>query len=92
MERQIEQFKKVFGLNQYEAKLYLAALNFDSVNFSDLAKTAALPRTAAYHPVQNLINQGFLSIVKVGKRKFYHALIPKDLKYILERKKINFAT
>lgn len=88
MEKQIEQLKRVFNLNTYEAKIYLAALNFESVNLSDLAKTANLPRTAAYQPIQNLVNQGFLSITKIGKRKYYQALSPKDLHYILDRKNI----
>jgi len=89
MEKQIEQLKRVFNLNNYEAKIYLAALNFESVNLTDLAKTAKLPRTAAYQPIQNLINQGFLSITKIGKRKYYQALSPKELHYILDRKKVS---
>jgi len=88
MEKQIEQLKKVFNLNTYEAKIYLAALNFESANLSDLAKTANLPRTAAYQPIQNLISQGFLAVTKIGKRKYYQALSPKDLHYILDRKNI----
>lgn len=88
MEKQIEQLQKVFNLSIYEAKIYLAALNFDSANLSDLAKTANLPRTAAYQPILNLVNQGFLSITKIGKRKYYQALSPKDLRYILERKNV----
>jgi sugar-specific transcriptional regulator TrmB len=88
MESQIEQLKRVFNLNAYEAKIYLAALNFESANLTDLAKAAKIPRTAAYQPVQNLINQGFLSITKIGKRKYYQALSPKDLHYILDRKNI----
>jgi len=88
MEKQIEKLKRVFNLNTYEAKIYLAALNFESANLSDLAKTANLPRTAAYQPIQNLISQGFLSITKIGKRKYYQALSPKDLHYILDRKNV----
>jgi sugar-specific transcriptional regulator TrmB len=88
IEKQIEQLKKVFNLSSYEAKIYLAALNFESANLSDLAKTANLPRTAAYQPIQNLVNQGFFSITKIGKRKYYQALSPKDLHYILDKKNI----
>ncbi|MFA5188169.1 MAG: helix-turn-helix domain-containing protein [Patescibacteria group bacterium] len=88
MEKQIEQLKMVFNLHTYEARIYLAALNFESANLSDLAKTAKLPRTAAYQPIQNLVSQGFLSIIKIGKRKYYQALSPKDLHYILDRKNI----
>lgn len=88
MKKQIEQLKRVFNLNAYEAKLYLAALNFESANLSDLAKTAGIPRTAAYSPIQNLVSHGFLSVIKISKRKYYQALSPKDLHYIIERKVI----
>jgi sugar-specific transcriptional regulator TrmB len=88
MEKQLDKLQKIFNLSIYEAKVYLAALNFESVNLSDLAKTASLPRTAAYQPIQNLVSQGFLSITKIGKRKYYQALSPKDLRYILERKNV----
>ena len=88
MENKIEQLKRVFNLSSYEAKIYLAALNFESASLSDLAKTANLPRTAAYQPMQNLVKQGFLSITKIGKRKYYQALSPKDLHFIIDRKNI----
>lgn len=88
MKNKIEQLKSAFDLNTYEAKLYLATLNFESANLTDLAKMAKLPRTAAYQPIQNLVEQGFLSITKIGKRKYYQALSPKELHYILDRKKV----
>ena len=89
MGKKREQLKRIFNLNTYEAKIYLAALNFESVNLTDLAKRAKLPRTAAYQPIQNLVKQGFLSITKIGKRKYYQALSPKELNYIFERKKVD---
>ncbi|MDD5340885.1 MAG: helix-turn-helix domain-containing protein [Patescibacteria group bacterium] len=88
MENQMEKLKKVFSLNNYEAKLYWAALNFESASLSDLAKGAGIPRTAAYRHVQNLVDKGFLLIFKLKKRKLYQALSPKQLRYLLERKMV----
>lgn len=88
MEKAIEQLKKIFQLSTYEAKLYLAALDFPETNLSSLANRAKIPRTAAYPPLQSLLKQSFLSAVKVKKRVYYRALEPKQLKFILERKQI----
>ncbi len=86
MDKQLEQLQKVFNLNNYEAKLYWAALNFDTVSLTDLAKKASIPRTAAYRHIQNLTDKGFLSVIKVYKRKLYQAISPKQLRHLLERK------
>lgn len=88
MEEQVKKLKNIFNLSNYEAKLYLAALNFDTVNLTDLARKAGLPRTAAYEPIKRLLNQGFLGATKIKKRTYYNAVDPKKLKYLLERKKV----
>jgi sugar-specific transcriptional regulator TrmB len=88
MQEQLEKLKKVFCLNNYETKLYWAALKFEAATLSDLARKARIPRTAAYSHIQSLVDKGFLLIVKIGKRKKYQALSPKQLHHILERKMV----
>lgn len=88
MKKEINQLQTIFGLSGYEAMLYLAALNFDQVNLSDLARKAGIPRTASYEPLKSILNQGFLVGVKIKKRTYYSAVKPEKLKYILERKKL----
>jgi sugar-specific transcriptional regulator TrmB len=86
MQQQILDLKRIFNLKAYEAKLYLAALNFSRANLTELAKKAGIPRTAAYAPLQSLLKQGFVSAVKIKKRAYYSAVQPKELKHIMERK------
>ena len=69
MREQLEKFKKVFSLNNYETKLYWAALKFEAATLSELARKARIPRTAAYTHIQSLVDKGFLLIIKIGKRK-----------------------
>lgn len=91
MENTIEQFKKIFNLSAYEARIYLSALNFTEANLTELSKKAGIPRTAAYPPLQSLLKQGFLSAIKIKKRTYYRAIEPKQLKFVLERKQIDLA-
>lgn len=79
----------IFNLTSHEARLYLAALNFDHATLSDLAKKAEIARTAAYPPIQSLIRKGLLAIIKIKKRTHYQAVGPEHLKYILERKQVD---
>lgn len=88
MQDQLEKLKKVFSLNNYETKLYWAALKFEAATLSELARKAKIPRTAAYSHIQSLIEKGFLLVIKIGKRKKYQALSPKQLHHILERKMV----
>jgi sugar-specific transcriptional regulator TrmB len=89
MQEQISQFKRIFNLKTYEARLYLAALNFSKANLTELAKKAGFPRTAAYSPLQCLLKQGFVSAVKIKKRTYYKAVEMNKLKLILERKRVD---
>lgn len=79
----------IFNLSSYEAKIYLAALNFDKATLTDIAKRVGMPRTAAYPPLQTLLKRGFLSIIPIKKRKYYQALEPKQLQFILDKNKID---
>ena len=88
MEKQIEQLQRIFSLSKYEAKIYLAGLNFESANLTELAAKAGIPRTAVFEPIKRLLSQGFLSAVKIKKRTYYRAIEPVKLKYILKRKQV----
>jgi sugar-specific transcriptional regulator TrmB len=78
----------VFNLSQHEAKIYLAALDFDQATLSDIARRAKIPRTAAYPPLESLLAKGFFQSIQIGKRKYYRALDPKKLELILDQKKV----
>ena len=85
----IKKLASILNLSSYEARVYLAALNSDKANLSELAQKAGIPRTAAYPPIQTLVKRGLLSIVQIKKRKYYQALNPKQLKSVLQRKMVD---
>lgn len=87
MHKNVSQLKKIFNLTAYEAQIYLAALNFEKANLSELAENAGIPRTAVYHPLQSLMKKGLIFSVKIKKRFYYQALNPNQLHYIFDRRK-----
>ena len=79
---------QALNLSPYEAKIYLAGLNFEEATLTDLAKRAGVPRTAGYPPLQSLLKKGLVSAIKIKKRIYYRSLPPQRLPYILEQNKI----
>lgn len=78
----------VFDLTAYEARTYLSLLQTGTATMTDIAKSSGIPRTAVYPPLQHLLEKGFVSAVRVGKRTHYEARDPKTLVSLLDRKKI----
>lgn len=79
---------QALNLSPYEAKIYLAGLNFREATLTDLAKRAGVPRTAAYPPLQSLLKKGLVSAIQIKKRIYYRSLPPQRLPYIFEQNKI----
>ncbi|MEX0930491.1 MAG: helix-turn-helix domain-containing protein [Candidatus Paceibacterota bacterium] len=80
--------REALDLSAYEAKVYLAGLNFEQATLTELSRVAGIPRTAAYPPLKHLLDRGLLSSVKKGKRVYYRSLEPRHLTSLLERKKL----
>ena len=80
-------------LSEYQAKLYIAGLNFTYATLSDLAKSAGVPRTAAYQPLKELLDRNFVTPIKKGKRTYYSSIDPKQLLDVVEqdRARLNIA-
>lgn len=87
MEKDQQKIADAIGLSEYQAKLYFAGLCFNQATISSLARKAGIPRTAAYEPIESLIKQGFISVTKVNKRKYYKSVDPKKLLTIFEGRK-----
>lgn len=80
----------VFNLSDYEAKLYIAALDMSEATVSNLASRAGIPRTAVYPPLKQLVAKGFVSPLKAkGKRILYRAVEPKFLEHIFDRRRMD---
>jgi sugar-specific transcriptional regulator TrmB len=73
------------GLNEKEAKVYLAALEFGPTTIIDLAVKSGVKRTTIHEFIEPMIQQGFIIATFSGKRKLYQAAPPESLKQILEK-------
>ena len=78
---------KSSGLNDNEARLYLAALELGEANISRLAKKAGIKRTTAYWVVDSLKEKGLISSIKKGNQVYYYGEDPHKIEDLLEEKK-----
>lgn len=74
------------GLNQNEAKVYLAALELGEANVQQLARKSGVVRTTIYGIVPQLKEKGLLSSSTRNKKVFYIAENPNKLKDDLKEK------
>ncbi|OGM92595.1 hypothetical protein A2333_01750 [Candidatus Wolfebacteria bacterium RIFOXYB2_FULL_49_7] len=74
------------GLNEKEAKVYLASLELGEANIQRIAKKAGIKRTTAYDILASLKEKGLISTVKKDKRFYYYAENPSSLMADLEEK------
>lgn len=75
------------GLNDKEAKVYLALLELGEANIQEIAKKSSIKRTTVYDIVESLKNKGLLSLIQKNKKIIYLAEDPRKLEGILEEKK-----
>jgi HTH-type transcriptional regulator, sugar sensing transcriptional regulator len=75
---------KILGLNNYEAKVYLALIERDSLSVSEVSKISSVPRSRVYDILDSLVSNG-LATFRPGKFKKYSAANPA----IFEGKLIN---
>ncbi len=79
---------RIFGLNQNQAKVYLALLKLGQANVLEIANKTGLSRISVYDTLEDLSAYGYISFILRGKRKFYIPESPKKLekKLIFEQK------
>lgn len=70
---------KLLGLTDKAARMYLATLQLGGGVMQDLAKASKVPRTSLYYTLQELLDVGALKESRLGKRKYYQAVAPKEL-------------
>ena len=76
---------KSLGLNSYEAKVYLALFERESLSVNEIAKISNVPRARVYDTLDSLMNEGLASM-KPGRLKKYSAAAPELLQEKLEHK------
>lgn len=75
------------GLNEKEARVYLAALSLGQVNVFKISKVAEIKRTTVYSILESLKKQGLIRIEIKRLKKMYVAERPEKLEAIINAKK-----
>ena len=84
----IEQALLATGLNEKEAKTYLAALQLGSATVNEIAKLSGIKRTTTYFILGSLVLKGVVSTKQTRTTTFYTAVKPARLAaQLLERQK-----
>jgi HTH-type transcriptional regulator, sugar sensing transcriptional regulator len=68
----VEEIQKL-GLNNYEARVYLALMERDSLSVSEVAKISKVPRVRTYDILETLVGRGLASL-RPGKYMKYSAI------------------
>lgn len=79
---------KDIGLNDKEARIYLATLELGSSGASDIAKRAKLNRVTTYDILDKLIKKGFINFITKDGQKHFDATEP-DLLFEDRKRRIN---
>ncbi|MBI2448581.1 hypothetical protein HYV44_03455 [Candidatus Microgenomates bacterium] len=86
MSKQIAQLKQL-GLDEKEARVYLAALEFGPTTVAKLSSKSGVKRTTVYEFLDDLVARGVLIATVSGRRRLYIATPPSDLERLIERQK-----
>jgi len=78
-----------YGLNEKEAKVYLAALELGETNIQRLSKKSKIKRTTIYDVVDSLKDKGLLASILKNKHRYYLASDPRELEQKLEERKLS---
>jgi len=77
------------GLEENQAKVYLALLELGQANVLEIAQKTNLSRITVYDVIDDLLAFGYISFILKGKRKFYIPESPRKLeKRLIFRQKI----
>jgi sugar-specific transcriptional regulator TrmB len=74
------------GLNEKQAKIYLASLELGETTIKEIAKKAEIKRTTIYDFIDEMTNLGYIKLTADGKRKKYLAASPDELQIIVKKR------
>lgn len=84
MNTQVDQLKRL-GLDEREARVYLAALEFGPATIITISRKSGIKRTTIYEFVDEMIARGLMHVSAQGKRKLYSSASPQELRGIIEK-------
>ena len=79
-----EELQKL-GLNEHEAKVYLASLGLGPSSASQIAEQTGIKRPTVYLALENLIKHGLVSESFAGKKRLFIAEKPQKLEKLTKR-------
>lgn len=77
------------GLNEKEAKVYLAALELGQSVVQDIARKAGVNRATTYFVIEGLMKMGLISSFHKGKKQYFVAADPDKLSEIMSQQKMD---
>lgn len=75
------------GLQEKEAKVYLAALELGQATAQAIAEKAQIKRPTAYFIIEGLMVQGLMSSFTIGKKQYFVAARPERLLELIREEK-----
>lgn len=83
----LERDLQEIGLNNKEARVYLASLELGQSTVQEIAKKATVNRATTYFIIEGLMKMGLVSSFQKGKKQYFVAADPDRLVEILEQEK-----
>jgi len=75
----------VAGLDEKAAKVYLSALSLGTSSIQKIASQAEIKRPTAYLYIKQLLKEGLLETIPLGKKELYRATNPRMLEARVEQ-------
>ena len=88
----LEKELQKIGLNEKEAKVYLASLEMGETSIQRISKKSGIKRTTVYDILESLKEKGLISVIKKNKKHFFYAENPSSLANDLEEKRLVLKT
>lgn len=86
-EKTVEDAKRIFDLNLYEARLWLALLSRGISTAGELSEISAVPRSRTYDVLESLKDKGLITVKRETRPVKYVAMAPAEA---LEQANVNF--
>jgi sugar-specific transcriptional regulator TrmB len=84
MEIMEEELQKL-GLNEHEARVYLAALGLGPSSAAQISEQTNIKRPTVYLALKNLIKQGIVFEIFANKKRLFQAEKPEKLEKLTKR-------
>lgn len=83
---ELQEQLQTLGLNEKEAKVYLASLELGQSSVQDIARKSHIKRSTVYEIMNSLIEQNLISIIPKGKKRYFLAAEPAKLTELIDQK------